>query len=179
MHGKASRATRFEMKGSVGRRHEADGLIGLAGTGAVVVKGTPRALVLRCPDGCGDVLTVNLQPGPQTSWSLYDERRGYSLFPSVWRQEGCKSHFIIWRSRIIWCDDCWELPDGVNDELAEGVTNYLTPALTSFERIAERMGEDPWAVLAACRQLVSRGVVTEGVGPQRSHFRRTALGKDL
>jgi hypothetical protein len=44
-------------------------------------------------------------------------------------------------------------------------------ALTSYVDVADKMGEIPWDVLEACRQLTRQGVLVEGTGRQRTMFR--------
>ncbi len=57
---------------------------------------------MACPDGCGDTLVINLDDRAGKAW-LLDERRGkLSLYPSVWREDGCRSHFILWSDYLIW-----------------------------------------------------------------------------
>ena len=59
---------------------------------------------LRCPCGCGDIIQLSLVRDVSPSWRLQTRRNGeVTLLPSVWRTVGCKSHFIIYRSRIVWC----------------------------------------------------------------------------
>jgi hypothetical protein len=59
---------------------------------------------MRCPDGCGETLVVNLDPRAGKAWKL-DMRTGKAtLYPSVWRDGGCGSHFIVWRGDVLWCD---------------------------------------------------------------------------
>ena len=169
----SKRATRLRLEGEVARRHEAGARIGGPGSCVVVVKGKPRALVMCCPDGCGEVLTVNLDPALGTAWRLYGSSQGVSLFPSIWRHEGCKSHFIVWRSRILWCDAEWDDLDAANDELARRVVLCLSVTFKSYESIAESIQEDPWSVLSACRRLARQGRANEGKGPLRGQFART------
>src|SRR5439155_5771117 len=99
------------------------------------------SLVMACPDGCGDVLTLNLDSRAGRPWKLYRERDQISLYPSVWRDSGCESHFIVWRSRIFWCD--YDPIEEDNDELAARVLARLTEAFTPFAAIADRMNEIP------------------------------------
>ncbi len=40
-----------------------------------------------------------------------------TLLPSVWRTTGCKSHFIIYKGRLIWCSsDYWGNDDAPDFE---------------------------------------------------------------
>lgn len=71
------------------------------------------AALLRCPCGCGDVIQLSLVRDARPSWRVQMHKDGkVSLMPSVWRTTGCKSHFIVYRSRLIWC-----LPEHDSSEL--------------------------------------------------------------
>lgn len=69
----------------------------------VVNRDRPRWLKLRCPDGCGELLSINLDPLAGRSWKLLVRTGKVSLFPSVWRDTGCESHFILWNNRVFFC----------------------------------------------------------------------------
>ena len=63
-----------------------------------------RAVLFMCPDCCGELLTVNVDPQAGRAWRLREGIDGnITLMPSIWRTSGCYAHFIIWRSRIWWC----------------------------------------------------------------------------
>jgi hypothetical protein len=169
------RAKRTAIKGEVAHRHEADQL--LAGPGSVVIvhRGVLRSLVMTCPDGCGDILTINLDERAGPAWRLYSDRRGTSLFPSVWRDSGCQSHFIVWRSHIFWCDFDDESMDEKNDEIERRVADALSYNFRTYVDIAQAIDEVPWAVLVACQRLARQDVAEAGVGKQRDSFRRRNL----
>lgn len=60
------------------------------------------ASTMLCPCGCGDTITLNLI-GPHPVWSATTVQSGkVSLHPSVHRQTGCRSHFWIRDSIVIW-----------------------------------------------------------------------------
>jgi hypothetical protein len=63
----------------------------------------PWAAVLLCPCGCDARTELLLAPGPETYWRLSQGRAGTSLSPSVWRTSGCRSHYFIRESTIVWC----------------------------------------------------------------------------
>lgn len=57
-----------------------------------------------CPCGCGDDLYMSLVDGDSPRWRVKTYRDGTStMTPSVWRRVGCKSHFILFRGRPLWC----------------------------------------------------------------------------
>lgn len=70
----------------------------------VRANGKDRWAMLRCPCGCGEVLTLSLQDVHQPHWRLTQSNFGHpSLYPSVWRQTGCFSHFWIKDGQVQWC----------------------------------------------------------------------------
>jgi len=57
-----------------------------------------------CPCGCGEVIKLNLLKQARPCWSAQEHADGtISLVPSVWRQKGCRSHFLVRHGRIDWC----------------------------------------------------------------------------
>lgn len=58
---------------------------------------------LLCPCGCGDTIELNLLKQVRPAWRVDLHRGGYvSIYPSVWRQKGCRSHFVMRKGRINW-----------------------------------------------------------------------------
>ncbi len=58
---------------------------------------------LECPCGCGSLIELNLLPEGNPSWKTtlhWDS--SISLYPSIWRKVGCKSHFWIKQGLIKW-----------------------------------------------------------------------------
>jgi hypothetical protein len=73
----------------------------------VVVSAADKMKMLRflCPCGCGETITVNLVEGVSKAWDVsFRPNRGLSLWPSVWLDVGCKSHFILRdnTARLLW-----------------------------------------------------------------------------
>lgn len=60
----------------------------------------------KCPCGCGCTieLLVIKEAKPRWDYSV-DENDLPTLHPSVWLQNGCKSHFWLKKGRIIWTSD--------------------------------------------------------------------------
>ncbi|HEX4497269.1 MAG TPA: DUF6527 family protein [Thermoanaerobaculia bacterium] len=56
-----------------------------------------------CACGCGTKVRTPLLP---TEWTLEETGDGPTLYPSVgnW-QQACKSHYLIRRGEIIWCEE--------------------------------------------------------------------------
>jgi hypothetical protein len=58
-----------------------------------------------CPCGCGEVIELLLLQNVKPRWDIKVDRRGRpTLFPSVWKATGCKSHFWVRNGRIFWVD---------------------------------------------------------------------------
>lgn len=165
-----NRANRLAFKAQVEQRHEANPLLKMPGDAALVHRGVLRSLVMACPDGCGELLTINLDARAGKAWRAYGSQEELSLFPSVWRETGCKSHFILWRSKIYWCDWDDEL-DTPMEDVIELVRGRLSNELTPYVDIADALQLVPWAVLSACHRLVREGVAREGKNNLRGHFR--------
>lgn len=65
--------------------------------------GKDRWLHMRCPCGCREVISVNLMVSHRPCWSVTWHSDGtLSVFPSLDKAVGCKSHFFIQRSRVVW-----------------------------------------------------------------------------
>lgn len=170
-----TRASRIRDRGEVARRHEADLLLERPGDFVLVRRGALRSLVLRCPDGCGDTLTINLDPRSDKAWRFYRKRRQASLFPSVWRDSGCGSHFIVWNHAIVWCGEVWddsEVPNDGPPDLRARVLAQCGAEWHHFVTIADKLDEVPWDVNRECEYLARRsGILMEGTGDLKGHFR--------
>lgn len=58
---------------------------------------------MRCPNGCGRTLSMNLLPTEKPCWSLKEHADGTaSLSPSIWRKTDCGCHFFLRHGRIEW-----------------------------------------------------------------------------
>ena len=75
------------------------------GVGYVVgEQGHEWHVVMACPCGCGSSIYLNLLPDDRPRWELIRHAdKTFSLYPSVWRTSGCRSHFFVRRSRIECC----------------------------------------------------------------------------
>jgi hypothetical protein len=88
-------ARKVRMVGDAEYRDQAEATLGQPGDASLILRGRPRAIVMACPDGCGETLVVNLDGRAGKAWRFDMRRGGLTLFPSVWRDGGCGSHFIV------------------------------------------------------------------------------------
>lgn len=59
---------------------------------------------MRCPCGCGETLHLRFFGERRPRWSVASDDQGVAtLHPSVWRQTGCRSHFVLKAGRVHWC----------------------------------------------------------------------------
>ncbi|WP_372492495.1 DUF6527 family protein [Caballeronia zhejiangensis] len=130
---------------------------------------------MACPDGCGDVITINLDSRSAKAWRFYRKRNQISVFPSVWRDTSCQSHFIIWNHSIVWCDSTYGDRDVIVEEeeqLRQRAFDRSTREWKHFTELAEELGEVPWDVNRACSYLARHTrVLEEGRKERRGYFR--------
>lgn len=166
-------ARRLVLRGEAARNHEAAFLAAEPGDAATVKRGRMRSIVIACPDGCGDHITINLDDQAGPAWLLYQRPQGLTLFPSVWRESGCLSHFIVWHNTILWCEayasDNRE-PEILDPSLKDRVLAHLTRSFRSYVDVALELDEVPWEVGRSCRLAVHDGLVEEA-DEQQGHFR--------
>lgn len=167
-----ARPKRISFKGAVERHSEALSRIPQPADVTLVERGVPRSLAMRCPDGCGDVISVNLDPRTGPAWRLYKSGGKLTLYPSVDRPSGCKAHFIIWRNEILWCGPFETTrPWTEDDDLKRAVLKALPKAGSPhihFEDIAARVDASPWEVMWTCYGLESEGKAISS--KHRTHF---------
>ncbi|WP_183980643.1 DUF6527 family protein [Runella defluvii] len=69
----------------------------------VGLKKFPWLLAFECPCGCGELIQLNLLRESRPQWSIkLNKSKSITVYPSVWRKVGCKSHFWIQESKIKW-----------------------------------------------------------------------------
>jgi hypothetical protein len=166
------RSSKLTFKGQVEQRHEANRLLTEPGAAVLVFRGVARSITIVCPDGCGEQLTINLDPRTGPAWRFFNEPGArVSLYPSVWRDTGCKSHFIVWNSRVYWCDRHEGLA-APGEDVKQKTLAALTTQFLPYQTLAERLSIVPWAVLSACDALCRSGQAEVGAGNLASHYRR-------
>jgi uncharacterized protein DUF6527 len=168
----------FTIRARVSSRASASAYLKHPGDAVIVDRQGPRWLVLSCPCGCGAEVPVNLDRRAGPAWRIYESPKGTSIYPSVWRDTDCKSHFIIWRDNIhmigarygaSWTD---ELDEG-EDELLQRVLVTLSGREQSAEEISDQIPDsEPWDVWRCCRRLCLLGKAIEGHHHARGRFRR-------
>lgn len=73
---------------------------------AVIHENTPFWAMFKCPCGCGTVISLSLQRTHKPSWVVEKSKYGRpTLYPSVWQNKGCCSHFWIKDGRVHWCNN--------------------------------------------------------------------------
>ena len=171
-----ARLLRF--RGEVSNREEGDRLLEAPGDAVMVHRGVIRSLLLKCPDGCGENSSINLDPRAGKVWGI-DTRGGQiTLYPSVWREGGCKSHFILWRGKIVWSEryDRGNIEPDYDSKLETLLLSALTDTFRTSVDLAGQLDEIPWDVSRAGHVLVRRGLAECG-GRDLSSFRRKAAPK--
>lgn len=169
----------LEVLGAVSSRGEVEGRLSVPGQAMIVERGIARLLILACPCGCADEIVVNLDRRAGPAWRLYGNGQNLSVFPSVWRESGCCSHFIIWRGRIHLFDQYLDgdIADSADNSpaLSEApVRGMLDVNMQDYIQIAERLDAIPWDVLLVCRKLVRSGLAVEGEGDLRGFFKQAS-----
>lgn len=175
------RVVPLQLRGTVASRSEATGMLAQPGDAVLVLRGRPRILLLMCPSGCGEEVAINLDERAGKAWRLYQRRDSITLYPSVWRDTGCGSHFIVWKNRIYLFDaieaeddeaeSLWSREVGIERELVLAAMPVNSPM--SYVDIADTLDALPWEVLVVCRRLVREGAAREGKDKERGCFLRT------
>ncbi len=65
--------------------------------------GEDWSVVMRCPCGCGRHVELPLLREARPRWTLkLDEKNRPTLHPSVWLNDGCRSHYFVRSGKVIW-----------------------------------------------------------------------------
>lgn len=68
-------------------------------------------VLFRCPCGCGEVITLSTQNSHNPHWNIIENNFQLpSLYPSIWQNSGCYSHFWIKDGNIKWCNNTGTKP---------------------------------------------------------------------
>ena len=169
------RADKIRFTGTFPSRDEAAGSLSEPGDIALVHRGVPRLLLMRCPCRCGDILVINLDPRSGPAWRMYQRRGGISLHPSYWRDTHCESHFVLWSNCIYWCDGRDDNLWSRSSEIEERVLQAMPEHYVNYHNLADALDEIPWDVLMACHGLVRRGVAEMKQPRQAGEFRRRRM----
>ena len=169
----------LSLKSIVESRAEVGSQLVAPGDSVLIIRGQPRWVLLKCPCGCDDEIPLNLDLRAGKAWRIYgvsDEQ--LTLFPSVWRDTGCLSHFFIRSGHILLCggEENYPYRSPAHPDLLALVTRvhdaWPHDGWVQVVEVADLLGEIPWDVLDACRYLVRAGALVEGRGQLRSNFRR-------
>ena len=169
-----SRAKHIRFKGNAETRDAALLLIHEPGDTALIERGCPRFIVMRCPCGCGENLFANLDNRAGPAWRFYRKQNKLTLFPSYWREDACESHFILWNDRVFWCDlgeDFWEVDREVRDIVLRALPS---DEFADYVSIADQLNRIPWEVLQACRRLQFEKRVVGNKGRRSTAFKKKA-----
>lgn len=168
----SERVRRVRWRGVVGRHRDANSLLAHPGDVVLVERGRPRHLVLRCPCGCGDDISLNLDPAAGPCWRLI-RRDPLIVMPSVWRETGCESHFFVWKHEIDWLEWSLDADNEIDGELLNRVEHALRhDEFRSITELALDLDETLGDILVACRCLVRGERAREGQGRDVGSFRR-------
>lgn len=169
------RISNLVIKAQIERVSEAGAYSLKPGEALLVHRGSLRSIIFCCPDGCGENITINLDPRAGKAWRLYKTTQGITIFPSIWRDNGCESHFIIYRNHILWCDFERDYSyTGMyesNVNLDMMVQKSLSHEFKSYVEIAEKINEIPWDVRNSCVRLVNAKKAIQGQGSNRDLFK--------
>ena len=66
--------------------------------------GNVWSIAFICPCGCDELIQLNTLRNIRPCWRI-NKMNPISIFPSINRTVGCKSHFFIRKGKIIWIHD--------------------------------------------------------------------------
>lgn len=69
----------------------------------IVDKNYKKWAYLLCPCGCKEVILLSLLCSKNPSWSIkFDFLQRPTVYPSIYKLNGCKSHFLIREGKTFW-----------------------------------------------------------------------------
>lgn len=154
-------ARMVRMVGDTEYRDQAEAALNAPGDASMVFRARPRSIVMACPDGCGETLVINLDSRADKAWRFDMRGEGLTLVPSVWREGGCKSHFIVWRGHILWCDrfEGGNREPPYNPEIEGAVLCAMDEVQPrNAVELADVIDELVWDVNRVANRLVDRGL---------------------
>lgn len=154
-------ARMVRLLGDAEYRDQAEETLSAPGDASMVFRSRPRSIVMACPDGCGETLVINLDSRADKAWRFDMRAEGLTLFPSVWREGGCESHFIVWRGHILWCDrfEGGNREPPYNPEIEAAVLSAMDEVQPrNAVELADAIDELVWDVNRAAGRLVARGL---------------------
>ena len=156
------RRDRIHLVGVFEDRESANRAVVRPGDISLIIRGEiARWMIMNCPDGCGEILAINLDRRTGKAWYVTLHRGKLSIIPSIWLDSGCRSHFIIWNSRIWWCSSRLA-PKSNKDSIRSSVLATIRRhGPISHESVSEKTRIDAAEVLEAIFTLVDEGKVHE------------------
>ncbi|MDH2089938.1 DUF6527 family protein [Rhizobium pusense] len=154
-------ARMVRLVGDAEYRDQAEASLSTPGDASMVFRSRPRSIVMACPDGCGETLVINLDSRADKAWRFDMRGEGLTLFPSVWREGGCESHFIVWRGHILWCDrfEGANREPPYNPEIEAAVLSAMDEVQPrNAVELADAIEELVWDVSRVANRLVGRGL---------------------
>lgn len=154
-------ARMVRLVGDAEYRDQAEASLNTPGDASMVFRSRPRSIVMACPDGCGETLVINLDSRADKAWRFDMRGEGLTLFPSVWREGGCESHFIVWRGHILWCDrfEGGNREPPYNPEIEAAVLSAMDEVQPrNAVELADAIEELVWDVSRVANRLVGRGL---------------------
>lgn len=61
---------------------------------------------IKCPCGCNNSIMLSLNKNSFPSWSVKQDKLGRAtISPSINKLDGCRSHFLVKKGKLIWVKD--------------------------------------------------------------------------
>lgn len=80
----------------------------------VIYEGEPYWALFKCPCGCNTVISLPMTKDKYPNWTIEVSKNNRpTLFPSVWQNKGCKSHFWVKNGLVVWCSDTGTSPKNI------------------------------------------------------------------
>ena len=63
---------------------------------------------MKCPCGCNEIIMLSLNNNSFPSWSVRQDKLGRAtISPSINKLDGCRSHFLVKKGKLIWAQSFW------------------------------------------------------------------------